>query len=378
MGRMSSQLHGARKQFGQHFASVLNREYVRVRSTEASSKEQGQGAASWLREQILKLGTSGSGSALNRDRTSHRLRDFQLEVFDRCIAGTRAFGIEMAHRVCDVLRLEADEEQLFLKLHAAARGEKGGRLGDPAPIVVLPVNFPPLCEPSFGSDDSRPFVNRLLWRMFGLADRQCQAPVQSCGNMEDRRQEVEDDGTASLLVDLVSLPRLRYLGFLETPIRVSLNGVATGFDHSDPEFEVVQRLVAGCPRNSDQPPVCDLYVVETDVGESQMKRVFSDHPGQRIEATVLDSSPTNILAQKLSCSERGLLVCDEITALGVMRAIRASGQRAELLFPLATNASVAALDTRRRLPAFVLGIGAARSAKRAELTCSPKVDPLIM
>jgi hypothetical protein len=70
----------------------------------------------------------------------------------------------------------------------------------------------------------------------------------------------------------------------------------------------------------------------------------------RLMAPLLDAPPL-------------VLFCDELTALGVLRALKGRGR---LLFPLNSDASVARYPDRRSLPTHPLGVGYHVQSKRAE------------
>lgn len=240
------------------------------------------------------------------------------------------------------------------------------------------VPYPPLSglPSSTSGADSRFFIERLLIQMGQLAFLNWDVHPDVATKVSDGEFDMNDrvealrSGRAHVLVNLVSLPRLRLLRFITTPVSISLNGVvlndASGVDNV---VDVAAKFLSGSTEASkpSRLPFTAL-VIKGEVGSLHVswmngRRATADQLRPEVESTLNHQE----LAGRLRASDGEaaplVLFCDELTALGVLRALDGRGR---LLFPLNSDSSIARDHRRRSLPTHQLGIGYHIKSKHSE------------
>ncbi len=224
---------------------------------------------------------------------------------------------------------------------------------------IAPLVF----EPFSGRGDR--FADIFLRTMLEHAVIKFDIPVfavpQTATQRFDMRERVRwvEEGRIDILVNLISLQRLRRLKYLSSPIRVSLNAVILqpdeeNVDSCENRVRAAEKLLI----QGERTPGCDYKVlaVEYEVGHvyvEQTRRMGRDR------ILLEDTLDARVLADRLLKLSPGLvmLVTDEITALSVVRAL---GGKGTLVLPPSTDQSVTHVVARRIPPVHYLGFGLRR------------------
>ncbi len=288
------------------------------------------------------------------------------ETVERWIGGRKPGENKFAALVT-TLKFSSEEEQKLREAYsqlAVRQLAVAERPLDREEKVVIDY-VPDFYEPFSGTP--KEFVDDLIVRAFELADiyvRPASGFEQPGGYRLDmpRRLEAIELRKAHLLVNLVTLSRLRKLTFFETPIRVSLNVVAPDRPNDDVwpmQLEEARRILGGlAPENKNIRNIpFEILTIEGEVGYKYVQRLKRRVPWLRLTAPVGTLAPEALkkaLETANTRTTRTILVCDEITALRVRDCFK---DGARLLYPLTTESSVQGSRTRRAFPHHVLGIG---------------------
>lgn len=287
-----------------------------------------------------------------------------LYKFER---GERLLNRRDAGKLKDILCNSQESKEQFEELYTKAQAQEGRqhqsplglRLDSPnASLRVLPVPYPP-----FSGAEEDCFVDWLMKRVLELAGIRYEIPddfrakiVRGDFDLIERIEAVKS-AEADALINLASLQRVRMLTFLLTPIRVSLNGVMLR-KHSRLLHDARTHLALGSLSSSTS---FKILAIPNEVGWVHVTRTMKV-PESDIKP--LKTLNTRELASALRTSAYGVydgraavLVCDELTALGVLREL---GQEGAMVFQPSTDESVTQSEKRRYLPAHPLGIGVRR------------------
>ena len=187
------------------------------------------------------------------------------------------------------------------------------------------------------------------------------------------RIEAVEKWQVDILYNLISLQRMKSLHFIPTPIRVAINGVilksqaeALG-PNDEPRIRAARKLLV-----SGLQPAQDPFVVVTVREEVGHVFVEQSHQLTEIRGEIrkealglaclkpqetLNPSALATTLTDLNLVNPTMLVCDEHTALGVVRALGGSGV---LLLPPNSDQAVIHSYRRRSTPAYYWGMGMRR------------------
>jgi len=200
---------------------------------------------------------------------------------------------------------------------------------------------------------------RIEWE--NLADPLADDPVFERFSMKERIDWVES-GKVDLLFNLVSLQRMKKLEFLVSPIRIGINGVML-LDQMSRIDEASKLLTSGVQAKSNP---FRVLVCRHEVGavymesSNRLRELDSASPDlQQACLDMVESINPVYLANRMrdTGGEPVLLVCDEHTALNVVRELKGLG-----LLVLSPNSDQAVIrdQDRRALPAYYFGLGIRR------------------
>jgi GNAT superfamily N-acetyltransferase/transcriptional regulator with XRE-family HTH domain len=222
-------------------------------------------------------------------------------------------------------------------------------------LRVCPLNYAP-----FSGADSR-FVDQFITKMLDLAMISFQVPTVATAEMKSKAFDIAtrihwlESNQADLLINLISLQRMKKIVFLPTPIRISLNGVIL----KSAETQLLQARAILSGEKTLSREAFKLLAIQNEVGHvylSQMRTIADAYifPLQTLDAEKLAEA----MKKEKEQQSNPLLVCDEITALSVVRELKGDGS---LVFQLSTDQAVAESGKRRITPAHLLGIGLSRA-----------------
>jgi hypothetical protein len=297
-----------------------------------------------------------------------RARVPSVTSIKKFLAGKRTIGVTALRILAPTFCRNAGDAKTYEHLLAELK-DQSLRAADIDAIRTyhyLSVPYAPLSGSPSTNGDGRHgyFAEKLLVQLGQLAyldfrvNPALDAKIRSGEfDMHDRIEALRAK-RADVLINLVSLPRLRLLRFITTPVSISLNGVVL---NDVARVEHVIDAAAGFLSGTAESTVpFKALVIESEVG-----KLHADWMNTRLEITG-GSVPSEVeftlnhqrLANRLIASRREMpplvLFCDELTALGVLRALEGKGR---LLFPLNSDASIARYPHRRSLPTHQLGIG---------------------
>jgi hypothetical protein len=293
------------------------------------------------------------------------------KAIERFLEGGRTIGLRALRRLTEEICSTPPETQRFRALLDGLRDSSltAARIDEPRTYRYFSVPYPPLsgAAPKVGDRTSVYFMEKLLHHLGQLAFLDWQVDREVDDKVTDGHFDMNDriqallDGRADVLINLVSLPRLRKLRFITTPISISLNGVVL---KDVPDVETVVDDATGFLSGSTElGPSSQLrfraVTITGEVGSVHVKWMNERlHPTQQLRPEVASTLKHQELARRVRASAGDglplVLFCDELTALGVLQAL---GGRGRLLFPLNSDASIARFHHRRRLPVHQLGIG---------------------
>jgi N-acetylglutamate synthase-like GNAT family acetyltransferase len=291
--------------------------------------------------------------------------------------GNRCPNSEIASRLKEVLchneDLEAEKELKaeFDQLYRRARETRSRPtlfslpIDSPdAELRMIPVPYPPF------SGRENCFVDWLVKRMVELAGARFQIPDHFRADIDHgifdlaRRIAAVKSEEADVLVNLASLERARALTFLVTPIRVSVNGVML---RQPPNMlppnllREARSLLAQGPSQTHIP--FKILAIPNEVGWVHVTRTLkvaeTDIKAQRSLSNKKLADALTSYARKNPVPH--ILVCDELTALGVLAELNGDGV---MVFQSSTDESITQSEKRRSLPAHPLGIGISRENQR--------------
>lgn len=275
--------------------------------------------------------------------------------------GRRLPNAQVASRLkewlCKTEELKAEFDQLFARAQQAWARESPLALpigSRDATLRVIPVPYPPFS----GREDC--FVDWLMKRMLELAGFRYEIAESFRDKIDrgifdlKRRIDAVTSEEADVLINLASLERARALTFLLTPIRVSVNGLMLRKNSN--LVQEARSLLAYGPLQTHVS--FKILAIPNEVGWVHATRTL------RVAANdikSLGSLNTDELANALRrfalSTEPHILVCDELTAIGVLQKLNQDGL---LVFQPSTDESVTLSGKRRALPAHPLGIGVRR------------------
>lgn len=280
----------------------------------------------------------------------------------------KALG-ENALKLLESLFCDTDvERQAYARLVDALKPNSivTDKIDSVRPYRYLPVPYPPLSGVSQRAGEHDYFIDRLLDRMGQVAFLRWEVHEDLKPRVQNEEFDMDDriaavkSGRADVLVNLVSLPRLRSLHFITTPVSISLNGVVRDdIPDVDRVVDAALGLLSGLPDPSNPAKVpFKALIVSGEVGGQHVSWMNGRLKAfDRIKTETVWTLKHEKLAEQLLKSpddEPLILFCDELTALGVLRAMKMKGR---LLFPLNSDASIARSRRRRSLPVHQLGIG---------------------
>lgn len=209
-------------------------------------------------------------------------------------------------------------------------------------------------------ENSERFLDLFLRKLFQLSVINLEEPdfakaasEKSTFDIVKRISLLESD-RADLIVNLSSLQRLRRVHFFPTTIRVSLNAVVFNEDGNESSGNLGHLKTFLTSGVSAWEPL-NLLAVRNEVGYVYLTQSLKIPPSRITPLSTID--PT-ILADQLRKyrGEKPLLVCDEVTAMGTVTALKGQGM---LVLQPCTDEAVLT-DKRMVLPAFPLAIGVKR------------------
>jgi transcriptional regulator with XRE-family HTH domain len=268
---------------------------------------------------------------------------------------------------------DSDEAKAFYGLSKAAKLRPASPLklaidSDGSSLRVCPLVYPP-----FSGDPSR-FVDAFIGKMFEMAMIRFEQPHFAKAFLESKKFDISkriswlETNEADLIVNLLSLSRMKRLRYLLTPIRVSLNAVvpanpvAVGVTKDDwPTIEEIKSFLATGKR--PEKPI-ELLAIKNEVGWVHLIHTLKVHPEEINDLGTLDAAR---LASEMGRSSQHcpILVCDEVTALACVRKMRVedSGEmisRGTLVLQPTTDEAVFESKKRCHLPEHPLAIGLRR------------------
>jgi hypothetical protein len=233
-------------------------------------------------------------------------------------------------------------------------------------LLLLSLPYYPFCG---APDKSKCFMEFNLDKMLGLSGTAVDpledqnAPGQPPRfNMQERMAAIEN-GRADLLFNLITLPRMKRIFYLATPIRISLNAVVfLNEAHREKGLQEASELLVHGNQPENPGDHFRIIVVRDEIGHSYLSQSVHVPESMMEMKDTLDPEELAESMRNLS-SGRVMLVCDEHTCLGVLRQLKGSGV---LVLPPNTDQAVIHSSERRIPPAYYFGIGMKRD--RTELT----------
>jgi hypothetical protein len=301
-------------------------------------------------------------------------------ILHKYLSGARALRADRALRLRDEL---CDSLELKDRFDALYKRSRPSEIRSPlelsidstnAKLRVASLDFLPFA----GSKNA--FMEKFVGKCLNLAVIQLEILEKERklpGNWMpfDMTERVEDIETrkVDLLFNLISLQRMKKLSFIPTPIRISVNGVmfqreaiVVGEQNRSRLQLARGLLVHGKQPKSD--PFC-VVTIRHEVGHvfleqtHNLKETKNPDRKEGLGLSCLDPQPTLDAAflaermRKLSEVVPVMLVSDEHTALGVVRAL--GGDGVLVLSPNCDQAVIHSVE-RRIPPAYYFGLGMRR------------------
>ena len=257
---------------------------------------------------------------------------------------------------------DAERSEFDSHLKASNSGRGKSILEMPFDEKAVALHVCPLCYEPFSGEEHR-FVDRFVKKILDLAGIQSDEPKQSKHSANrlqfdvKRRIEWLEKGEAHLIVNLISLQRMRNVNFHPLPIQISLNGVMIRPGRAVREKRLASAKKLLALGGEPQKEKFQLLAIENEVGHVYLDQTLQIH---KDAIKLLHTLDANKLADELKTvirDEDRLLICDEVTALSTVRAL---GGRGMLVFQPASDQAVAQSDKRGILPAHALGLGVRR------------------
>jgi hypothetical protein len=227
---------------------------------------------------------------------------------------------------------------------------------DKARLRILPVSYPP-----FSGDEHR-FLDSFVKKMLELAVIRYEVAdvvrAQSKPEIFDMNQRIEwlSQDDADVLFNLASLQRLKKIRFLLTPIRVSLNAVMLRSYMEPGESERMlsraKTLLAGVSQEHGHE--FRLLAIKNEVGWVHLIQQLKVPAREIVTLSTLSAFDLADSLRKCGKDRLPVLVCDEITAMAVLKNLDNEGM---LVFQPSSDEAVISSLRRRSLPAHPLGMG---------------------